>query len=70
MYCPTASSDPLWGKCTESVCNVSLAPTLRRHFQQKYYQHEKAEPQLLLLKARAFIRYTYCPASSVPLQKM
>ena len=39
-YCP-ASSVALREKCTESLCDMSLARTFRRHFRRKFWPHEK-----------------------------
>ena len=39
-YCP-ASTVPLREQCTENSCNMSLAPTFRRHFREQFLPHEK-----------------------------
>ena len=67
-HCP-ASSVPLREKCTESLCDMSLARTFRRHFRRKLWPHEKTEPLLLPFERWALTWYRYCPASTVSLRE-
>ena len=57
---------PPW-RVTVYIRAMSLTPTLRRHFRQQFWPHEKTEPLLLPFEAWAFTWYKYCPASNVPL---
>ena len=59
---------PPW-RVTVYIRAMSLTPTLRRHFRQKFWPHEKTEPLLLLFEAWAFTWYRYWPASNVPLRE-
>ena len=67
-YCP-ASTVPLREECTESLCDMSLARTFRRHFRRKFGPHEKTEPLLLPFERWALTWYRYWPASNVPLRE-
>ena len=67
-YCP-ASIVPLPEKCTESLCDMSLARTFRRHFRRIFWPHEKTEPLLLPSERGALTWYRYWPASTVPLRE-
>ena len=53
-------------KCTESLCDMSLARTFRRHFRRKSWPHEKTEPLLLPFERWALTWYRYWSAGTVP----